>query len=284
MPRQILPIMRTSISLFLSFCVTLFGTLAILLSVVLSTICSAGYMLDSYEKSGFFERITDEIRMQYIDIGIPGGISEKFFEKAIDENRLHMDITSIVTASFMGESYSIDAKEQRTFLYNQLLEYAENEKGLTLTDELIENLSHLTDLCIDVYTDSVSNPFIMQIGNLSNQYSSYIWLGLAVIGIMMLACIIFLFCLHRRKDVPLRYLQFSTLSIGIILLVPSAAAMLNGFMDRINISVPSLFYFVNTYITNIVKVFLYGGIGIGVIGTGLLAGICYFVHKHYRKT
>ena len=61
----------------------------------------------------------------------------------------------------------------------------------------------------------------------------------------------------------------------------SAAALINGFMERINITVPSLFYFMNAYISNLIKTVLWIGIGVGVIGTALLAGICYLLHKHY---
>ena len=271
---------RTAVSFFLSFLISLLVFFLTLLLIAIATVGNENFMNTMYEKGEFYRYVTEEIREEYVNLGIPGGVQEDFFDDAIDEATLYRDVTGQIAAAYRGESYTVNEQAHKDFLYEKLVQYAA-EKEIALTDDVKGGLNHMVDLCVKVYTESVSNVFILQIGKLANRFSTPLLLASGVL-IVLIACLsFFLFRLHRWKHRPIRYLQYSVIAASLMLIVFPLIAMLSNFSTRLNISAPSLYHLVNTYIFHLLLSLILTGVGLAFIGMAILTLLYIRLRKNY---
>ena len=249
-------VVRTAVSGFLSFLISLLVFFLALMLTAVATVGSENFMNSMYEKGEFYRYVTEEIRDEYVNLGIPGGVQEDFFDDAIDEATLYRDVTGQIAAAYRGKSYTVDEQAHKDFLYAKLVQYAE-EKDIALTDDVTAGLNHMADLCVEVYTKSVSNVFILQIGKLANRF------------------------LAPLKHRPVRYLQYSVIASSLMLIIVPLIALLSNFSARLNISAPSLYHLVNAYIFHLLLSLVLTGVGLAVIGLAILTLLYIRIRKRY---
>ena len=273
-------VVRTAVSGFISFLISLLVFFLALMLTAVATVGSENFMNSMYEKGEFYRYVTEEIRDEYVNLGIPGGVQEDFFDDAIDEATLYRDVTGQIAAAYRGKSYTVDEQAHKDFLYAKLVQYAE-EKDIALTDDVTAGLNHMADLCVEVYTKSVSNVFILQIGKLANRFLAPLLTASGVL-IFLIACLIFfLFRLHRWKHRPVRYLQYSVIASSLMLIIVPLIALLSNFSARLNISAPSLYHLVNAYIFHLLLSLVLTGVGLAVIGLAILTLLYIRIRKRY---
>lgn len=261
---------------FFAFLAALFTTLLVAVCIVAGTLCNESYLLNHMEKSQYYHKAAQVLTDQYAAYGLPAGIEESFFESAIDEDTLYLDIRGMVKASYTGTTYTIDKKALSQTLYNQLLAYAE-KKGGSITDQVKTNLTHLSDLCIEAYQKQADQSLLRMMGQYTYRFRTVAWAGIAVLVLLDVLCIAMIFRLSAFPHRALRSLNSACLGAGLMLIAYPAWLYLSGGVERLGITSPSLYALMVSYTNSLFSAFLISGavlivtvITVGIIGVKLV--------------
>lgn len=262
--------------IFFSFMLALITTLLAVACVFSFTLFSQDYLLNHMEKSSYYSNTALILREQYADYGLPAGIEDSFFDTAIDEDTLYRHIRGAVKAAYSGQEYTIDTEALKDDLYQKLLAYAD-EKGVTATEEIKDNLSHLGDLCISAYTKQANQTLLRMLGQYTHRYRTFLWTGIGVLAMLDLLCLVMIYRLSSLPHRAIRCWNSGFLGAAIMLTAVPAWLYLSKGVERLGITSPSLYPLMVSYTNTLFLSFVICGAVIavavwtvGVIGVHML--------------
>lgn len=254
-----------------AFMLALITALLAMACVFSATLFSQDYLLNHMEKSDYYSHTSLVLREQYADYGLPAGIEDAFFDTAIDEDILYRHIRSAVKASYAGQEYVIDTVPLKDDLYQKLLTYAD-EKGVTVTDEIQNNLSHLSDLCISAYTKQANQTLLRMLGQYTHRYQTALWIGIGVLAALDVLCMVMVYRLSTLSHRAIRCWNSGFLGAAIMLTAVPAWLYLSKGVERLGITSPSLYPLMVSYTNSLFLSFLVCGavIAVAVCSVGII--------------
>ena len=169
------------------------------------------------------------------------GISEDFFDTAVDADLFDIHSRKYVEMSLVGEDTAALSGTLRSDMdgefYTKLEDYAKTE-GFVLTDEVKAALSHLSGLCADKYVEyacpRITGLLFSVFGRALRLADKYALLAFAVLAAIMSVCV--WGTLRLSKSARFKPLAASVLAGGLMCLALPLVILLGGTVDKLNIT------------------------------------------------
>lgn len=247
--------MKDSQKRFRSFVCTL-TAFVMALSVVLTVIGVAlpasalnpAFAVLVEKRSSFGEDLSAELKEEFVSYGNACNIDEAFFDgvfqQVVTPQKISEDMQSVLRDFYNGSvQESVDTAEMQTGLLDQLKSYAV-EKGFSLDDATVQNLTTIAEELCDMYNAYVS-VFSMSAfqtaSQLLNRYRPFgLYAALAGAVLFVLSAVILRLCFRKKKNY-LRFFIYAFSGATLMQLLGPLAALLAGVGNRINISSAALY-------------------------------------------
>lgn len=247
--------MKDSKKRFRSFVCTL-TAFVMALSVVLTVIgvaLSASALNPAFavlveKRSSFGEDLSAELKEEFVSYGNACNIDETFFDgvfqQVVTPQKISEDMKSVLRDFYNGSVQdSVDTAEMQAGLLEQLKSYAV-EKGFSLDDATVQNLTTIAEELCDMYNAYVSVFAMSAFQTASQLLSRYrpfgLYAALAGAVLFVLSAVILRLCFRKKKNY-LRFFIYAFSGATLMQLLGPLAALLAGVGNRINISSAALY-------------------------------------------
>lgn len=243
-----------------SFLLVILATLLMLLT----TLCSAGYMKSRVSACGYGETAYVTMREQFIGYGAATGFSEDTMTSFLDPVQIEQDMKDSIDGLYAESPYRYDRPAIAEQLYAKMEEEAA-AKGVTLEGETADNVKIVAEAVRQVYASATAVPLLSQLYTLLQKLRTVLLIGIPV-------CLVFtamagtLMLRISRHDAMLgaRSLSFSLGGAGIVCAVVGLTVAPSLGLDRLNLSPPALKDLLVSYVN-------------GLFGRFVLFGVVYLV-------
>lgn len=257
-------------SAILSFLLALFVFLTAMCSVVRFTFCSPAFMVSVLKEQSYYNVIYDEYCESIEQLAIPAGVAEGEFSKVVSKAEFSGYINDIIYAAYdssseySGKLFPYDEIHNR--FYNVMLNTAENA-GVTVDDELVVGVDHVSTLLANSTQQYVTLPFIDTIGKYGLEISGY--LNYAILGgaIILLFFVAVLLLTKKWRVEWVNVVTLAARSSGAMLIIAPLAVLVSNVIKYLNIDVKSLYLFAVGYAETIVWTLFILGIILFILGT-----------------
>lgn len=173
-------------------------------SVFYATIFNSDFLISSLNKSDYYNGITYDLKSSLINIGIPSGVSEEFFDSIIDSGSLKKVINKIIL-----KSEGADISGFRNNLVSKLKIYAASHDEPDI-DTNTPEVKKFIDNCTDNYRNCLNNlPDTLNIINAGARFFiRYLFPAVTVLIVLLIIQLI----LNRSLRKFLKWLGFGLLS------------------------------------------------------------------------
>lgn len=247
--------MKDSKKRFRSFICTL-TAFVMALSVVLTVLGAAlsasalnpAFAVFVEKRSSFGEDLSAELKEEFVSYGNACNIDEAFFDdvfqQVVTPQKISEDMQRVLRDFYNGSvQESVDTAEMQAGILEQLKSYAV-EKGFSLDDTTVQNLTTIAEELCDMYNAYVSVFSMSAFQTASQMLGRYRPLGLyaALAGavVFVLSAVILRLCFHKKKNY-LRFFIYAFSGATLMQLLGPLAALLAGVGNRINISSAALY-------------------------------------------
>lgn len=265
---------RTGLSLVLAFFLSLFLFLSTCAGVLKTTVFNENYIRTELSKSYFYDNLTEEIKQKFVSYGAASGFDEAFFDGIVDPVMVQQEIGNAIDQIYNNRVKKTDTTEFEQQLNSKFLQNVE-QRGIERTPELEQAVGLLTQTCVESYTDSVTIPYVTQIGPYVRTADKLITVLLAVLVIAGAVVAVILFFLHRWKHRALRYYIYALSSAVLMSAVLPAALYFSGKIQRIGLASASFYHFAVSYLSGCL--WRFGIVALCMILILVVLGILY--HK-----
>lgn len=257
--------LRTIISLFFSFLLSLMLLFLSLLLLVRFVWIGNGFLFSNLEQSRFSELVHQELKETIASRAIPFGVSEDVIDHVFTEDQVRREIERQLKARLDAREVSVDTQ----FLQEELqmrLEAFLKEQNIPVGQEHRESMEELVRIVESIYAQNVELPLM----------EAYLWGRQQVVRVFPWAlgsllvmgglCLSLLFGLQRATEKRSLYLVYSILGSGLLLSVMPGLVLARGTLERIQIAPESLYSFVSVGGNRILTHMILAGVGLLLLG------------------
>ena len=247
--------MRNSAKRFRSFICTLVA-FVMALSVVLTVFgaaLSASALNPSFavlveKRSSFGADLAAELKEEFVSYGNACNIDAVFFdgifEKVVTPEKIDEDMQTVLRDFYNGSVQdTVDTAEMQAAVLEQLKSYA-TEKGFTLDETTVQNLTTISQELCEMYNAYVSVFSMSAFQTASQLLNRYRPLGLyaAAAGavVFVIAAVLLRLFFHKKKNY-LRFFIYAFSGATLMQLFGPLVALIIGVGNRINISSSALY-------------------------------------------
>lgn len=247
--------MKTSAKRFRSFICTL-TAFVMALSVVLTMLGAAlsasalnpAFAVFVEKRSSFGDDLAAELKEEFVSYGNACNIDETFFdgvfEQVVTPAKINEDMQRVLRDFYNGSvQENVDTAEMQAGILEQLKSYA-TEKGFSLDETAVQNLTTISEELCDMYNAYVS-VFSMSAfqtaSKLLDRYRPFgLYAALAGAVIFVVSAVILRLCFHKKKNY-LRFFIYAFSGATLMQFVGPLVALIAGVGNRINISSAALY-------------------------------------------
>ena len=237
----------------------LFSFLLVILAallMLLTTLCSAGYMKSRVSACGYGETAYVTMREQFIGYGAATGFSEETMTTVLDPVQIEQDMKDSIDGLYAKSPYRYDrpAIAERAYA---AMEAEAAEKGITLEGDTAANVQVVAEAVRQVYASATAVPLVSQLYTILQKVRTVLLIGIpiclvftAMAGILMLRI--------SRRDALLgaRSLSFSLGGAGIVCAVIGFAVAPSLGLTRLNLSPQALKDLLVSYVSGMFERFV----------------------------
>lgn len=243
-------LIRKAISTLFSFMSSVTMTLSLLCLVIICTLMNRSYMNFEINKSGFCERLLDEVNVNFESLGIPGGFSSDVMTNLVDIDQVRKDIYQYTDVIYSEKESNPVAEGVDDKIYDKLKSDLES-RNIAVDEEMSESLDYLTGNCFDVYYNTVVFPFTSQIKSMLTKRIKVV----SIVFFVLLAFTIFLkafiFLINPKdKRSALQYVIYSLTASLIYILFISGSLFSYSKINRFSVY-EALYYFTMSYVKDL---------------------------------
>lgn len=268
--------LRTIISLFFSFLLSLLLLFFSLLLLVRFVWVGDGFLFSNLERSRYSELVYQELNETIASRAIPFGVSEDILDQVFTEEQVQREIEIQLKAHLDAREDSVDTQFLQEEMQKRLEEFLE-EQNIPLGQAHQESMEELVRIVENIYAQNMDLPLM----------EAYLWGRQKVerifpwaLGILLVLggfCLSLLWGLQRTTGKRSTYLAYSFLGGGLLLSVLPGLILARETLQRIQIAPESLYSFVSGGGNRILTHMVFAGLGLLFLG-GFLA----FAGKRYE--
>ena len=237
----------------------LFSFLLVILAallMLLTTLCSAGYMKSRVSACGYGETAYVTMREQFIGYGAATGFSEETMTTVLDPVQIEQDMKDSIDGLYAKSPYRYDRPAIAEQAY-AAMEAEAAEKGITLEGDTAANVQVVAEAVRQVYASATAVPLVSQLYTILQKVRTVLLIGIpiclvftAMAGILMLRI--------SRRDALLgaRRLSFSLGGAGIVCAVIGFAVAPSLGLTRLNLSPQALKDLLVSYVNGMFERFV----------------------------
>lgn len=262
---------KTFINYALAFFMAFFLFCAVSFALIGLTF-SPEYAKLQIKSSNYIALSVEEIEDGLVNIAIPGGLPEDFFEYGITDKSFEDNIYKFIDSAYKNKPYTADDSAFRKEISEKIYQYAEkNMPGFS--DEISEQLETLIDLCSERYMRYATPKALQYIGNYGGRLRLPSFT--AALVALSLASVSFLFL--NRANNSKRAIKIGFLGSGLLLLAMPLSLLLFAGIDKIGITSKPLY----ELITSSIRLPL---IIMTIIALVIILAVIISIFKGKRKT
>lgn len=263
---------------FLSFfcSILLFGFL-VLLGIRL-TLFQESYMEKKAVETNYYEMLTKEINRQIQDIGLGSNIDEGALDNVVQEELVARNTRNYFHVAYNGGDFDFAGSDEiRQTVILDVNKFAQGKK-ISISEESKKAIEKLADEAVSTTNSYIRIPFLLDYGKRVLNFSSVLATFLIVSGACLVVVNIFLlYLLHKSWHRYFRFISYSFLGSGLMLLVIPVGVVASGLIERVNIKSKALYLFLTGYLNGFFRTFIYFGIVV------LAIGIVLFIISEVRR-
>ncbi len=208
--------MKTRIKIILNYLSKFLLSIVVLGFVLLATLrltfFNESYMLKQFEKTGYFDQLTEEILNKMSNYIIQSGLEKEVLEDIYTKDMIKEDMHTVITALYHNQSMKIDTSKLKQNLENNVDSYLE-KNNIKVDDQ--EALDRFVDQIADVYESKVNlSGSLNTIQKIVVKIIPFINIGLIITGIAIVALALFV-KRYLKEDI----ITIPFLTTGILILV-----------------------------------------------------------------
>lgn len=269
---------RFAICIVLSFLICMFSFLLLCVTIFQSTILNESFFLKHLDSTGYYSKLSEEIKQEFISYGSASGVDASHFDTVFSEiippTQIQQDVRNSVHQVFTGSVQPLDTASLAEQLKESFLAYAQS-KGITVTDD--SAVQYLVDTCMRSYSDYTTLPYAGQLSSLIGNYGRPIqFLSFGLLAVILILAV-FIFVINHWKHRVVRFYIYALSGTLLMSLALPIAALLSNKIDKVSLASPALYDFAVSYLHGTVFYFFFGALCVGIF---LL--ILYFIFSHLK--
>lgn len=269
------------LSTIIAFLLAIFLTMASYLGGTYFGLFNKTLILDSMNKTSYYNSIITYTQEKAESLAIPIGIPAEVFNDVFTLDETYAEGNALIKAKLNGANYTPDTTNVKQRIVANINTYLTTQ-NLSVTSEQKANITTFAQTVADEYSNNLSIPYLQYYVQLRNMVSKLVMIGLPVFLLLSLFAIVLLIKLHTWMHRALRYIAYSTLAASLMTAVLPIYILAKGVYRRINIS-PEYFYnFVMSYITQSIFTFLYISLLLLAISAAIIV-VIYFRRRELTK-
>lgn len=168
-------------------------SLLIFTNLATSTILSKDYILESFEKTGYYTKIKQEVQSSFENYIAQSGFEEDVMQNIVSDEKIKNDTKIIITNIYNGTNTTIDTTEIEENLRNNIEKSLSNSK-LNITQK--NAITQYVETICNQYKETMSHTkYETNINNAINKVNKYIEIAkkVALIATVILVIVILIF-------------------------------------------------------------------------------------------
>ena len=235
------------------------------IAVLMTTICSRGYMKKQIQRSAYTDTVYAQLVDNYTSYGAATGFSEEVMTSFISREQITADMNTTIDEIFEGDTAYNVRNEISNACYEALKADVES-RGLEVTDDVKSGIAVLADACRQDYASYVGIPLASQYYTIVDKLNHILWVGLILCVVFAGVSLLLTVRLAGSARTGLRCLVFTFTSAAALCALLAFAIYPALKLGGMSIQPASLRLFLLAYIQH-----LFGSFGVFVIVYGVLA-------------
>lgn len=269
------------ISTIIAFLLAIFLTMASYLGGIYFGLFNKALLLDSVNKTSYYNSIMDYTLEKVEALAIPMGLQPEVFDNVFTLDETYAEGKAIMQANLNGKEYTPDTSKVVDRLVSNINIYL-NQQNLKITSEQQANITTFANTVANEYAHNLSLPYIKYYTNIRNMFAKLVYIGMPVLLVLSAFAVFLLLKLHSWLHRALRYIAYSTLAASLMTAILPIFLLINGSYKHLNIS-PEYFYnFMVNYITQSLFTFIYVSLLLFAISIVIIA-VIYFRRRELTK-
>lgn len=232
-----------------------------LLIVVRFNMLSVNGIIESCDKSQYYQKVKEELSEHAYYVGIPYGIDEKCIENVFDEQEIKTDIRETLIAQ-MGNEKSLISTDKIGIRIkkNIIAKYGKLDKSKeNAVNEYIRDVGEIYREKVCIPGMEYASEAIIKFNEISNK-------GIPLCMVIILICVGVLTWIRKYSHHGLRYVVYGAFGAGFSLMLFSASLILGGIIDAFDISSELINEFLIIHITHQLYMQFLAGFMLLIIG------------------
>ena len=227
------------ISVIFAFFMSVFLFLLAALIIINSTLFSQQYIKGKMVSSNYAEKLTGEIREEFVSYGAASGFDETFFNSVLSVDIVYKDLDTTLNNLYRGEKQALQVGTLEKELLQKFTNYV-NEQGGTITPEIQEAIEYLTANCVKSYQDHIQLPYADQIYSMMQKAKNPLNILMTILAVLTVILALFVFFLNHWRHRAVRYYIYTFSASALMCLALPAFFALSGKIHKVAITSPSL--------------------------------------------
>ena len=267
-------------ALGLSWLSTLLLAILAIFLMLLTTICSEGFMRKQVTRSSFSDYAYSYLYDNYVSYGASTGFDADVMTSTLSRDQINTDMEQAVTDMYAGNT-AVNARENVKTDLNAVLLADLNSRGKDVTEDVASAVEIVADACRLDYANYVAIPLASQLYTVITKVDRLALPGVIVTALLCAVSLVLMLRLAGSSRLGVRCLTF-TFTAGAILCALGATVLypLLG-LDNFSLEPASIRALVLTYFRS-----MFGSLGIFAAVYALVAAILLgfmFVARHQLK-
>ena len=264
----------------LSWLSTLLLAILAIFLMLLTTICSEGFMRKQVTRSSFADYAYSYLYDNYVSYGASTGFDADVMTSTLSRDQINTDMEQAVTDLYAGNT-AVNARENVKTDLNTVLVADLNSRGKDVTEDVVSAVEIVADACRLDYANYVAIPLASQLYTVITKVNRLALPGVIVTALLCAVSLVLMIRLAGSSRLGVRCLTF-TFTAGAILCALGATVLypLLG-LDNFSLEPASIRALVLTYLHSML-----GSLGLFAAVYALVAAILLgfmFVARHQLK-
>ena len=243
------------ISTIIALLLSIFLTMASYLGGTYFGVFNKTLILDSLNKTSYYNAIMDYTIDRAQSLAIPMGLQPEVFDNVFTLEETYAEGNALIDANLDEQDYIPNTSKVVDRLVANINTYLK-EKNLTATSEQQANITTFANTIAGEYTKNLSIPYIKYYTSLRNMFSKLVYVGIPLLLLLSAFAIFLLIKMQRWIHRSLRFIAYSTLAASLMTAGLPVFLLITGSYKHLNVS-PEYFYnFIVHYITESLYTFI----------------------------
>lgn len=254
-------------ALGLSWLSTLLLAILAIFLMLLTTICSEGFMRKQVTRSSFADYAYSYLYDNYVSYGASTGFDADVMTSTLSRDQINTDMEQAVTDLYAGNT-AVNARENVKTDLNAVLVADLNSRGKDVTEDVASAVEIVADACRLDYANYVAIPLASQLYTIIEKFDRIVPISVAAMALVCAASIFLMLRLAGSPRFAVRCLTFAFTASAVLCSIGATALVPAMHLNNLNLNPASVKQLIITYVQN-----LFGRFGLFALIYGALAVI-----------